>query len=390
MLSKRQRFKGRVLFCFAAWCSAVVCLLCGALVVAAHQQRARFAQKVQAQFDQLAKVDVGQSSRAEVFALIPQLEPVLSTSGYFYLCNKNPDCVMAGTSLPEWKGWVILLGKLSWILEKTHSERPVAAILRMLGPQYGSTGLCITFRDGRVEHWRYEVTATNHTEDPVQLRVFAVPASSRVFMQYRPHDENFDFWVGNIFDNWGDHGRTVAFTPAASEELKHVAVHPDLACLRSHRGCETANQLIPDALAADKHIREASVTRLSGPVPCPERILRSYAKAASWVATAEIASVRDDPTEPGVRLIQLRSVVPLKGVPRNVDRELSMGSYSDVIELSGALNRVASLAKPGNKVILLDIGAFFFTDVACTTVPASEENLRAVQQEIDGRIDSRQ
>jgi hypothetical protein len=67
-----------------------------------------------------------------------------------------------------------------------------------------------------------------------------------------------------------------------------------------------------------------------------------------------------------------------------------MGSYSDVIELSGTLNRVASLAKAGNKVILLDIGAFFFTDVACTTVPASEENLRAVQHEIDGRIDSGQ
>jgi hypothetical protein len=94
-------------------------------------------------------------------------------------------------------------------------------------------------------------------------------------------------------------------------------------------------------------------------MPCPERILRSYAKAAFWIATAEIASVRDDPTEPGVRLIQLRSVVPLKGVPRDVDRELSMVSYSGVSEQKGALNRVASLAKPGNKVILLDVGAFF-------------------------------
>jgi hypothetical protein len=119
-------------------------------------------------------------------------------------------------------------------------------------------------------------------------------------------------------------------------------------------------------------------------------MLRSYAKAASWIATAEIASVRDDPTEPGVQLIQLRSVVPLKGVPQHVDRELSMGSWSGVSEQKGALNRVASLAKPGNKVILLDVGAYFFTDGACTTIPASEENLRAVQQGIDGRIDSGQ
>jgi hypothetical protein len=125
-------------------------------------------------------------------------------------------------------------------------------------------------------------------------------------------------------------------------------------------------------------------------MPCPERILRSYAKAAFWIATAEIASVRDDPTEPGVRLIQLRFVVPLKGVPRDVDRELSMVSYSGVSEQKGALNRVASLAKPGNKVILLRVGSYFFTDEACTTVPASEENLRAVQHEIDGRIDSGQ
>jgi hypothetical protein len=389
MLSKRQRFKGQVFFRVAAWCLAVVCLLFGALVVAAHQQRVRFAQQVQAQFDQLAKVEVGRTSRAEVFALIPQLKPVLSTSGEFYLCNKNPDCVLAGeTDFPGWLRY-FQSGKLSWIIEKTHSERPVAAIFRMLRFEYSSTRLCITFRDGRVEHWGYEVTAT-HAEDSVELRVFAVPALSRVFMEYQPHDENFDFWVGNIFDNWGDLGRTVAFTPAASEELKHVAVHPDLACLRSYRGCETANQLIPDALAADKHIREASVARLRGPMPCPERILRSYAKAAFWIATAEIASVRDDPTEPGVRLIQLRFVVPLKGVPRDVDRELSMVSYSGVSEQKGALNRVASLAKPGNKVILLRVGSYFFTDEACTTVPASEENLRAVQHEIDGRIDSGQ
>jgi hypothetical protein len=75
--------------------------------------------------------------------------------------------------------------------------------------------------------------------------------------------------------------------------------------------------------------------------------------------------------------------VPLKGVPEDVDRELSMGSYSTVSEQKGALNRVATLAKTGNKVILLDVGAYFFTDGACTTVPAGEENLRAVRQEID-------
>jgi hypothetical protein len=371
---------------------AVVCLLFGALVVAAHQQRARFAQKVQAQFDQLAKVEVGRTSRAGVFALISQLKPVLSTSGDFYLCDKNPDCVMAAESnFPEWL-WYFKSSKLGWVIEKTHSQRAVQAIYRMLRFDYGWTRLCITFRDGRVEHWGYEVTATNHAEDPILLRVFAVPPMpvSRIFMEYPPHDENFDFWVRHVFDNIGDLGRTVVFTPAASEELKHVAVHPDLACLRSYRGCETANNLIPVALATEKHIREASVTRLRGPMPCPERMLRSYAKAASWIATAEIASVRDDPTEPGVRLIQLRSVVPLKGVPRDVDRELSMGSWSGVSEQKGALNRVALLAKPGNKVILLDVGAYFFTDGACTTIPASEENLRAVQHEIDGRIDSGQ
>ena len=385
MLSKR-RFEGRVFFRVAAWCLALGCLLCGALVVAAHQQRMRFAQKVQAQFDQLAKVEVGRTSRAEVLASMPELKPVLATSGYFYLCNKNPDCVMAAESnFPEWLRY-FMSGKLGWVIEKTHTQRVVQAIFRMLRFDYGGTGLCITFRDGGVEHWGYEVAATNYAGDSVELRVFAVPALSRVFMDYPPHDVNFDFWVGNIFDNWGDRGRRVVFSAAASEELKHVAVHPDLACLRSYRGCETANQLIPEALAAESHIREASVTRLRGPVPCPERILRSYAKAAFWVATAEIASVRDDPTEPGVRLIQLRSVVPLKGVPQDVDRELSMMRYSTVSEQKGALNRVASLAKPGNKVILLDVGADFFTDGACTTVPASEENLRAVRQEIDGRF----
>ncbi len=389
MLSKRQRFKGRDFFRVAAWCGAVVCLLCGVVVVAAHQQRARFAQEVQTRFDQLAKVEVGRTSRAEVFALIPQLKPVLSTSGEFYLCNRNPDCVMARIDSSGWLFRIIQSNQWNWIIEKTHSQRAIAAIFRTLRFEYGSTRLCITFRDGRVEHWGYEVTASNHAGNPVLLNVYAVPAA-RVLMEGRPHDESFDFWVGHIFDNLGDFGRRVVFTPAASEELKHVAVHPDLGCLRSYRGCETANQLVPEALTAENHIREASVTRLRGPVPCPERILRSYAKAASWIATAEIASVRDDPMESGAQLIQLRSVMPLKGVPEDVDHEVPMMRYSTVSEQKGALNRVASLAKPGNKVILLAVGAYFFTDGACTTVPASEENLRAVQQEVDGRIDSGQ
>ncbi len=61
---------------------------------------------------------------------------------------------------------------------------------------------------------------------------------------------------------------------------------------------------------------------------------------------------------------------------------LIVNSYSMVSEQKAAQNRVASLAKPGNKVILLDVGtAYFFTDDACTTIPASEENLRVVQQQ---------
>jgi hypothetical protein len=58
-----------------------------------------------------------------------------------------------------------------------------------------------------------------------------------------------------------------------------------------------------------------------------------------------------------------------------------MMSYSTVSEQNATPNRVASLAKPGNKVILLEGGWYFFTDGACTTIPASEENLRVVQQQ---------
>jgi hypothetical protein len=352
------------------------------MVVAAHQQRKHFAQEVQGRFDQLAKVEVGRTSRAEVFALIPDLKPVLATSGEFYLCNQNPDCVLGGrTGSPRWLLWIMQSNKLNWIIEKTHSGRVLGIIFSMARVEVSGTGLSLTFRDGRVEYWGYEIGATNHAGDPITLDVIAAPKGAKVSMEGRPHDENFDFWVDRIYDNWGDSAQKVVFAPAASEELKRIAVHPDLTCLQSYRGCETAKQLIPDALAADRQIREASVTRLRGPVPCPERILRSYAAHASWIATAEVASVRDDPTEAGVRLIQLRSLVPIKGVPQDVDRELPMSSYSAVSEQKAAPNRVASLTEPGNKVILLEGGWYFFTDGACTTVPATDENLRAVQQQ---------
>jgi hypothetical protein len=347
-------------------------------MVAAYQKRRNFAREVQGRFDQLAKVEVGRTSRAEVFALIPDLKPVLATSAEFYLCNRNPDCVIVGgTRSPRWLLWINQSDKLSWIIEKTHSGRVLGIIFWMARVEVDGTRLSLTFRDGRVEYWGYEISTTNYAGDSIMLRVFAVPRV-KVFMDGRPHDENLDFWVDRIFDNWGDFGQKVVFTPAASETLKFVAVHPDLTCLQSFRGCATAKQLIPEALAAERQIRETSVARLRGPVPCPERILRSYADHASWIATAEVASVRDDPTEPGVRLIQLRSLVPIKGVPQNVDRELPMRSYSMVSEQKLALNRLASLAKPGNKLILFEGGWNFFTDDACTTVPATEENLRAV------------
>jgi hypothetical protein len=375
-LSRRQRFEKRDFFRAVAWCLVLGCLLYGAVVVAAHQQAKHFAREVQGRLDQLAKVEVGRTSRAEVFALIPKLKPVLATSGEFYLCNKNPDCVIVGTASSRWL--LRIFNKLNWIIERTHSAGAVGFILKMAGVGFGWTRLSLTFRDGRVEYWDYEMVATNHAGDPIQLTVIAAPPKAKVFMDGRPHDENFDFGVDRIFDNWGDSAQKVVFAPEASEELKRVALHPDLTCLQSNRGCETAKQLIPGALAADRQIREMSVARLREPVPCPERILRSYADHASWIATAEVASVRDDPTEAGVRLIQLRSVVPIKGVPQDVAGELPMLSYSAVSEQKSAPNRVASLAKPGNKVILLDVDGYFFTDGACTTVPATEENLRAV------------
>ena len=52
-----------------------------------------------------------------------------------------------------------------------------------------------------------------------------------------------------------------------------------------------------------------------------------------------------------------------------------------VSEQKLALNRLASLAKPGNKVILLEGGWNLFRDDACTAIPATEENLRVVQQQ---------
>ena len=185
------------------------------MIVAAHQQPKHFAREVQGGFDQLAKVEVGRTSRAEVFALIPELKPVLATSGEFYVCNKNPDCVIVDTASSRWLPWIMQSNKLNWIVEKTHSGRAVGAILRMAGVEFGGTRLSLTFREGRVEYWGYEI-ATNHAEASIMLRVVAAPKGAKVFMEGRPHDENFDFWVDRIYDNWGDSAQKVVFAPAAS------------------------------------------------------------------------------------------------------------------------------------------------------------------------------
>ena len=170
-MSKRQRFEKRDFFRVGAWCLALGCLLWGAMVVAAHEQRKHFAQEVQGRLDQLAKVEVGRTSRAEVFASIPELKPVLATSGEFYLCNQNPDCVLGGrTGSPRWLLWIMQSNKLNWIIEKTHSGRVLGIIFRMARVEVGGTRLSLTFRDGRVEYWGYEIVATNHAGDPITLR----------------------------------------------------------------------------------------------------------------------------------------------------------------------------------------------------------------------------
>ena len=118
-------------------------------MVAAHQQRKHFARAVQGRFEQLAKVEVGRTSRAEVFALIPDLKPVLATSGEFYLCNRNPDCVIVGgTGSPRWLLRILQSNKLNWIIEKTHSGRVLGIIFRMARVEVGGTRLSLTFRDG--------------------------------------------------------------------------------------------------------------------------------------------------------------------------------------------------------------------------------------------------
>jgi hypothetical protein len=174
------------------------------MVVAARQQRKHFAQEVQARFDQLGKLEVGRTSRADVLAWIPELKPVLVTSGEFYLCNKNPDCVIVGTASPEWLLRIMQSNKLNWIIEKTHSGWVLRSIFRMARVEAGWTSLCLTFRDGRVQYWGYEISTTIHAgRDSIMLRVIAAPKGAKVFMEGRPHDENFDFWVERIFDNWG-------------------------------------------------------------------------------------------------------------------------------------------------------------------------------------------
>jgi hypothetical protein len=168
------------------------------MVVAAHRQRKHFAQEVQGRLDQLAKIEVGRTSRAEVFALIPELKPVSATSGEFYLCNRNPDCVVRNwTYSPRWLRWIPQSNKLSWIIEKTHSGRVLESILS--GVEVGGTRLSLTFCGGLVEHWGYEIAPTNHAGDLILLTVVAAPPKAKVFMEGRPHDENFDFWVERIF-----------------------------------------------------------------------------------------------------------------------------------------------------------------------------------------------
>ncbi len=356
-------------------CFAVFLLLLF-LGTAAHIRCYFLAKRIGAVLAGLERVRVDQTTEAELLRDVP----------YLSRCGQDRP---AGSSTERRYG-VLISNEKDWLLGGPLLSRPGDWLYDLddfLGYRTLIFGAEVRLLDGKVSHIGYEVDRRADIFPRHSGAIVSVDSahgfwspSGYVYVS-STDDESPQFRVS------GDEKLLSAtYTSDAPAELASLAFRIDLACFWSPRGgCHSSSQVAPLWWQRKSAIEAAALVRLTGPNPCPDRILAARVRyypdtnvELLDVLRSRKMVVNDEAAITGEETLtdfRLRSV--LRGRPT---KALNNVRYSPFISSPtergvGILNPVPAFRNPGAQALFFS-GSFF---ESCRIIPATPSAISAVR-----------
>jgi hypothetical protein len=319
----------------------------------------------------LSTLRIGITSKSEAISRIPSLA-VVSSKDHDYDCSGD-ECF--SVEIPNTKFSI-------WALMRVGDHATLASLLHWWGVRYWTFNAYVNFTSGTVSGFSYRLKLSLPSAYPVP-GVLSLGASSRRKLDGRQLDwqvdESPDYEVLHYF-KWPDLQTHVYFTRESPVELLPHAFNLHLRCLWSLRGCQTANQVLPDAEQDRLRITRSALERMSGPYQCPNRVLLRRARDTEDILLVEVTNVSPTVSESEVGPYLLASFRLLRALKGKTGRPLNNVWVNTEIQMPEitAHNSAIDLLKPGQRILLFS-GASTNIDEPCEAMAGTEDAVNTVE-----------
>jgi hypothetical protein len=319
----------------------------------------------------LSSLRIGATSKAEALSRIPGLAVVNKE----FLCSAD-ECFSVGIPNSGISNWTLLRAS-----EAGHGT--LFSVLSWWGVRYWSLDARVNFNSGRVSDFGYRLMLSAPHAYPVPGGSVVEVSSRKKFADRWQLDWNLDespeYQVYHYF-KWPLLNTGVYFTRNAPVDLVRHAFDLHLRCVWSVAGCETANQLLPEAEQDRLRIRQAAIERMGVPDQCPARILSHRARDVDDILVVELKNVSPQTVQSEVgtyRLANFRLLRVLKGKPGRPLDHVWVMTEIDVGEVK-ARNSALDLLSPGQRILLFS-GASTNIDEPCEAMAGTEDAVQTIE-----------
>jgi hypothetical protein len=321
----------------------------------------------------LSTLRIGVTSKNETVSRVPGLRVVRGTSKDYH-CGAD-ECFAVTIPNSRLSNWI-------FVPRSGDEHRTLNSVLRWLGFRYWEVSASVDFSSGRVSDFGYRlILSADPSNYPGALIINVwsrTDVTERLLSWNVDESPNYIVYPGK----WPDFQTGVYFTRDAPGELLGHAFDLRLRCLWSLAGCQTADQLLPQAEQDRLGIKRAAIARVTGPDQCPLSILPRRARDAVDILLVEVKTVSEGTaeTESGYRIAMMRLLRVLKGKPQRPPATIVVAPEIHLGELS-AHNSAFDLLKPGQSLLLFAGYEPFPVDRLYVAAPceAMDGNAAAVQ-----------
>lgn len=320
----------------------------------------------------LSRLRIGVTPKAEAFSRIPGIKAI-SSKGRDYSCP-GEECFSVEISN----------SKLSiWTLVRVGDHATLASLLHWWGIRYWSFNGYVNFSSGTVSGFSYRLMLSVPRAYPVPGALL-VGASSRTRLGRGEIDweldESPDYEVYHYF-KWPALHTGVYFTREAPVELVRHAFDLHLRCVWSLGGCETANQLLPEAEQDRLRIRQAALERMSGSNQCPNRILPHRARDTEDILLVEVKNASPTISQSVAGTYRSASFRLLRVLKGEAGRPLDNVWVTTEITLGeqAVHNSAIDLLNPGQRILLFS-GASTNIDEPCEAMAGTEDAVQILEK----------